>query len=294
MQGAQKQHSVGSQSGELDASLAGFGQHNLAGIYSDLVDRLESGVVTDRARFVDDYVGTMVKHEEMTSLWAEPAFYRQLKESILGELLPSYDEYDRLRQKAQKRLENASWSRYCLWTIVLCLVLEIIMSEGRVLRPALLIPSVIINGLLGCVVWYIANFRALNELRRLRARWRNSMEELVQKQQISDQYERFRTYTGGDLLKAELDQLLRAYPVHEEFWRDYYRVRRADPTTEKEVKDLGISRFNSFLELHAQGTYSQEARGQRFDALFLLAHKAFILADRKNYVLNNLLPRQSQ
>ena len=55
-----------------------------------------------------------------------------------------------------------------------------------------------------------------------------------------------------------------------------------------DLAKLGNKRFNGFLELHVNGAYSPEARQQRFNALFLLAHKAFILNDRENYVLNNL------
>ena len=65
-------------------------------------------------------------------------------------------------------------------------------------------------------------------------------------------------------------------------------MRKADPTTPADLARLGNQRFNAFLELHVNGTYSPEARQQRFNALFLLAHKIFILNDRQNYVLSNL------
>ena len=84
--------------------------------------------------------------------------------------------------------------------------------------------------------------------------------------------------------------LLASYASPREFWSDYYKVRRADPTTSAELEKLGIKRFNGFLELHVNGAYSPEARQQRFNALFLLAHKAFILNDRENYVLAILKP----
>jgi len=81
---------------------------------------------------------------------------------------------------------------------------------------------------------------------------------------------------------------LDGYGTPAEFWRDYYKVRQADPTTVEEAAALGVERFHGFLELHVSGSLSEEARRQRFDALFLLAHKAFLLADRKNYVLKSL------
>jgi len=273
---------------ESNATVSALTSHNLGAVYADLLAKLEENVVTDRARYIDDYIATMVKRDEMTTLWTDPAFYRQLKEAIFKELLPIYDQYVVLRQKAQRTLEKGTWTRYCLWTIGICLAIEALLTEGRVLRPQLLIPAAIIDGLLGCVLWYIANFRVLSELRRLKRRLLGSVQDLIRKQEISQQYDVFRTYTGGDLLSAELQQLLGSYATPAEFWRDYYKVRKADPTTEPQLKLLGVDRFKSFLQLHVQDTYSEESREQRFNALFLLAHKAFILADRKNYVLDHL------
>jgi len=224
----------------------------------------------------------------MTTLWTDPTFYRHLKGAIVNEFLPIYDRYRALREKTEQKLEKGTWSRYCLWTIGICLAIEVLMTEGRVLRPQLLIPAALMDGLLGCAIWYVANFRALSELRHIKRSLLSSVQELVLKQRVSEQYEVFRTYTGGELLKAELQQLLGSYDTPSEFWRDYFKVRKADPTSEAELKALGVERFRNFLQLHLEGTYSEEGRQQRFDALFLLAHKSFILADRKHYILDNL------
>src|SRR5690349_23838491 len=162
----------GSSARELEAGamVANLTQHNVMGIYQDLLGKLEENVVTDRPRFIDDYIATMVKRDEMTTLWTDPAFYRQLKEAILHELLPIYDQYKALREKAEQKLEKGTWSRYCLWTIGICLGIEAVMTEGRVLRPQLLIPAAIVDGLLGYGIWCIANFRTLSELRRIKRR----------------------------------------------------------------------------------------------------------------------------
>jgi hypothetical protein len=279
---------------EAGAMVADLTQHNLLGIYEDLLGKLEENVVTDRPRFIDGYIATMVKRDEMTTLWTDPTFYRQLKAAILNEVLPIYDQYRSLREKAEQKLEKGTWSRYCLWTIGICLAIEVLMTEGRVLRPQLLIPAAIMDGLLGYGLWYIASFRTLSELRRIKRRFASSIQELVRKQQVSEQYDVFRTYTGGDLLKAELQQLLESYASPAEFWRDYYKVRKADPTTQPQLDSLGVDRFRNFLQLHIEETYSEEGRQQRFDALFLLAHKSFILADRKHYILENLAQQLRQ
>ncbi len=279
---------VGDAELEAGSMLAGTQHRNLELIYQDLLARLEEGAFTDRRKFIDDYVAALVKHDEMTTLWTDPSFYQQLKEAILEEFLPLYDKFSGLRDLEEKKLQRGSWPKYCLWTIAVCLGIEAIVTEGRVLRPQLLLPAVLMDGLLGYGLWYLMNIRALSALRRISRGLMNGIRDLAARQTVSERYEVFRTSTGGDLLKAELQQLLASYASPAEFWRDYYRVRRADPTTPQAVKELGIERFKGFLELHATGTYSEEARQQRFDALFLWAHKAFILANRKHYVLDNL------
>src|SRR3974390_1469761 len=94
---------------------SGLSHRRLDDIYDELLAKLEGNVVTNRTQFVDDYIGTMVKHDEMTTLWTDPAFYQQLKQAIRDELLPIYDRYQELLAKQQRALAKNTWSRYCLW-----------------------------------------------------------------------------------------------------------------------------------------------------------------------------------
>src|SRR5690242_5538611 len=91
---------------ESSAMVADLAQHNVAGIYEDLLAKLEQSVVTDRTRFIDDYISTMAKRDEMTSLWTDPTFYRHLKGAIVDEFLPIYDRYRALREKTEQKLEK--------------------------------------------------------------------------------------------------------------------------------------------------------------------------------------------
>jgi hypothetical protein len=267
---------------------SGLSHRKLDDVYDELLGKLEGNMVTNREQFIDDYVATMVKHDEMTTLWTDPAFYQQLKEAIREELLPIYDRYQDLRVKEERKLESNTWSRYCLWGVGICILLEAILTEGRGLRPPLLALGAVIGGLLGWGVWRILNARTLQSISRLERGFVQSIKDLIRKQEVSENYETFREYTGGELLKAELQELLSHSPNPQEFWRDYREVRLADPTSVEALHQLNKPWFNGFLQLHTQGTYSQEAREQRFNALFLLAHKAFLLADRKNYVQHHL------
>jgi hypothetical protein len=268
----------------------GIAQRTLLDVCMDLFGKLEASLVTNRQEFIDAYFATLVKQDEMATLWTEPAYYEHLRTVIQKEVLPLYDHYSLIRTKLLERTEQRSWPKYCMWAIGIGLALELIITEGRLLRPPTLLPALAVDGLVGYGLYYLINYRDASTLKRARRNLLNSIRELDTQHEVAKRYEIFRTYTGGELLTAELQLLLASYASPREFWNDYYTVRKADPTTPADLERLGIKRFSGFLELHVNGAYSPEARQQRFNALFLLAHKAFILNDRVNYVLNLLKP----
>ena len=277
---------------DLAASPAteGIAQRTLLDVCMDLFAKLEASLVTDRQEFIDAYFATLVKQDEMTTLWTEPAYYEHLRSVIQKHVLPLYDQYSAIRTKVLERTEQRSWPKYCLWAVGVGLALELIFTEGRVLRPPTLLPALAVDGLVGYALYYLVNYRDASTLKRARRNLLNSIRELDTQHEVAKRYEIFRKYTGGDLLTAELQLLLSSYAAPKEFWRDYYAVRKADPTSPADLQKLGIERFRGFLELHINGAYTPEARQQRFNALFLLAHKTFILNDREHYVLEHLKP----
>jgi hypothetical protein len=275
-------------------AVEGIAQRTLLDVCMDLFAKLEASLVMNRQEFIDAYFATLVKQDEMTTLWTEPAYYEHLRTIIQKDVLPLYDQYCAIRAKVQERMELRSWPKYCLWAIGIGLALELIFTEGRLLRPPTLLPALVVDGLVGYGLYYVVNYRDASTLKRARGNLVNSIRELDTQHEVAKRYEIFRKYTGGDLLTAELQLLLASYPSPEEFWNDYYAVRKADPTTPAELEKLDIQRFSGFLELHVNGAYSPEARQQRFNALFLLAHKAFILNDREHYVLNTLKPNHER
>jgi len=268
----------------------GIAQRTLLDVCMDLFAKLEASLVTNRQEFIDAYFATLVKQDEMTTLWTEPAYYEHLRTVIQKHVLPLYEHYCAIRAQVLERTEQRSWPKYCMWAIGIGLALELVFTEGRLLRPPTLLPALVIDGLVGYGLYYLINYRDASALKRARRNLLNSIRDLDTQHEVAKRYEVFRKYTGGDLLTAELQLLLASYASPDEFWKDYYAVRKADPTQPADLEKLGIQRFHGFLELHVNRAYSPEARQQRFNALFLLAHKAFILNDRQHYVLNTLKP----
>ena len=271
----------------IDCALDGSNKRALLDICMDLFSKLESSMVASRQEFVDSYFATLVKQDEMTSLWTDPSYYEHLRLIIHKEVLPLYDRYCAVRDQVSASTQKRSWPRYSLWTIGVGLGLELIFSGGRILRPPALIPAVIVDGLLGYALCYVVNFREISTLKRANRSLLNSIRAIDNKHDVAKRYEAFRSFAGGELLTAEFQLLLASYGSPDEFWNDYYAVRKADPATQAEVEKLGRKKFDVFLQSHVLGACSFEARQQRFNALFLLAHKTFILNDPHNYVLRH-------
>ena len=78
----------------------GFAQRTLLDVCLDLFGKLEASLVTNRQEFIDAYFATLVKQDEMATLWTEPAYYEHLRTVIQKEVIPLYDRYCGIREEA--------------------------------------------------------------------------------------------------------------------------------------------------------------------------------------------------
>src|SRR3982751_2095524 len=166
-------------------ALEGIGQRTLLDVSMDLFTKLEASWVTNRDEFFDSYFATLVKQDEMATLWTEPAWYEHLRTVLVKEVLPLYDRYSAGRAKLVAKMERRSWPKYCLWAIGVLLGLELLFTEGRVLRPQALLPAVAVDALLGFCLYYLANFREASALKRMRKNLVNTIRELDTKYDVA-------------------------------------------------------------------------------------------------------------
>src|SRR5258706_15745790 len=104
----------------------------------------------------------------MATLWTEPAYYEHLRTVIQKEVLPVYDQYSAIRGKVRERMEQRSWPKYCVWAVGICLGLELVLTEGRVLRPPMLLLAVAGDALVGYGLFYLGNLRETSALQTAR------------------------------------------------------------------------------------------------------------------------------
>ncbi len=259
-------------------------------VSKDIIDHAEEALVPERGlpKVVDDYFIQRLKQAEMEHAQVNPGLYEGLRKMVKAEVLPLYDQFRadtaRLRERRQKR---KVW-QYVLGTVVVVEVLEAILTRGRSMAPQVLIPSAILNSFIGFIIYTAAQYLDDVQLARARKRLERSIEGLEIKVQTDEDYDQRRQLLDADVLRAEALEILAHYERPEDFWRDYCKVRKLDPTVPGELKSLNVPAFERFLKFHVAGQYSAVARQQRFDRLFLEAHEAFISRDRENYVMNHL------
>jgi hypothetical protein len=162
------------------------------------------------------------------------------------------------------------------------------LTRGRSIAPQVLIPTSILYALIGFIVYTATQYFDDLHLARARRSLERSLEGLETRVQIDADYDNRRQLLDADVLRAEALEILTHYERPEDFWRDYQRVREADPTVPAELRRLNLPAFEKFLKFHVDGQQSPVARQHRFNKLFLDAHEIFISRDREKYVLDHL------
>jgi len=265
-------------------------QFQLKHITKDIIDHAEESMLPRQglSKVVDDYIIQRLKQDELEYAQVDPKLYDGLREMVKAEVLPLYEQYLAEVARIRERKLNRRLWRYVLGTVAAMEVLQAILMRGRSLVPQILIPSAIFNAFVGFILYTAAQYLDDRHLARARKRLERSVEGLDRRVQTDVDYDNRRQLLDADLLKAEASEILTQYERPEDFWKDYRKVREADPTTPTALKKLNLPAFERFLRFHLDGVDSAVARQHRFNRLFLEAQEAFINRDRANYALYHL------
>ena len=268
-------------------------QLQLQRVSKEIIDRAERGLVPSQSlpKVVDDYFVQRMKQDEMEHAQVDSRLYDQFRKVVQSEVLPLYERFRlETRRLVESKQRRKVW-QYVLGTIAFFEVLEAALSRGRSIAPQVLIPTAILYSLIGFIVYSAAQYIDDLRLARARNRLEKSLENLDLKAQTDAEYDNRRQLMDADVLRAEALEILTHYDSPQDFWRDYQKVRSADPTNPTELQKLHVPAFGPFLKFHLEGHYSDVAREHRFNRLFLEAQEVFISRDRENYVLNHLKGR---
>lgn len=265
-------------------------QLELKRITKDIIDQAEGGIVPEARlpKMVDDYIIQRLKQDELEQAEVDPKIYDGLRAMVHAEVLPLYEQYlaevTRIRERKQRR---KLW-QYVLGTVAVIEGLELILTRGRSLAPQVLLPTAILDCFLGFIIYTAAQYLDDRHLAGARKRLERSIEGLDQRVQTDVAYDNRRQLLSAEVLRAEALEVLAHYRRPEDFWRDYRKVRAADPTTPAAFQALQVPAFARFLKFHFDGLDSAAARQHRFNRLFLEAQETFINRDREHYVMDHL------
>lgn len=265
-------------------------QLELKRVSKEVIDHVEKSMVSDKGltKAVDDYFIRLVKQEEMQHPDVNPKLFDSMRGIVQGEVLPLYEQYRRETARVRERRQNRKLWPYVLGTIACVGVIEAFLTRGRSMAPQVLIPMAILNSFLGFVIFAGAQYYDDLLLRKARKRLEKALENLEMRALTDIEYDARRELADSDVLRAEALEVLTHYTDPEAFWRDYLKVREADPTLPGELRALGVPAFDRFLRFHVEGQQSGAARQHRFNRLFVEAQEVFINRDRDKYVLNHL------
>ena len=259
-------------------------------ISRDIIEHAEKGLVPEKGlpKVVDDYFIQQLKQDEMRHAETDPRLYENLRRMVKSDVLPLYEQFLAESARIRERKQQRKLWRYVLGTVGICEIAEAILTRGRSIAPQALIPTAILYTFIGSILYVATQYLDDLHLSRARKRLERAIEGLESRVQTDAEYDSRRELMDEDILRGEAVEILTHYDRPEDFWRDYSRVRQADPTTLAELKALDLPFFDRFLKFHLQDRYSAVARQQRFNRLFIEAHEVFISRERDGYVMNHL------
>jgi hypothetical protein len=265
-------------------------QLQLNNVSREIIEHAEQRLVDSRGllKVVDDYFIQRLKKDEMEHAEINVPFYEGLRHVMKTEVLPLYEQFRQNTQPLRERKQTRKVWHYVLGTVTVLEILEAILTRGRSIVPQVFLPSAILYSFIGFILYVAAQYIDDLRLARARKQLEKSIAGLDLKIKTDVDYDNRRQLTDEDLLHAETVEVLAHYERARDFWRDYLKVRNADPTLPSELASLHLPAFERFLKFHVNGQCSPVARQHRFDRLFIEAHEVLLSRDRENYVLDHL------
>ncbi|MFO1501963.1 MAG: hypothetical protein U1G07_26905 [Verrucomicrobiota bacterium] len=259
-------------------------------ISKDLIDRADRGAIPPErlGQWFDDYFVDQLKRAEMEHAEVDTKLYEGLRVLAKAEVLPLYDRFQKETERIRHRRDGRKLWRYVLGTVGVLEILEVWLTRGRSMLPQVLVPTAIFYSFLGFVIYTAAQYLDDRLLTRARREFEAALEGIDQKVLTDVNYDNRRDLMQAEVLRAEALEILLHYERPEDFWRDYQRIREADPTTHAMVAALNAPAFDKFLKFHVQGGHSATARQHRFNRLFLEAQEVFVSRNREHYAMQHL------
>ncbi|MBZ0108034.1 MAG: hypothetical protein K8F52_05155 [Candidatus Scalindua rubra] len=223
----------------------------------------------------DEYFEQKSKVKEMVNGEFKDSEIELLKNRIFKDILPAYSEYRQIKDSYLEKIENRSLLKYIGFTVLGFEALEAVFLKIGVLAPPTLIASVLFEILLGGAIYRIKSLTDQGKIITAKGYFFATVHNTQKKLYTDIEYSEYQHKKGTDQIVSEINVLLKKYDSKDNFWKDFIKIRKYDPTTQASFEKLNTPKFGDFILLHFDDKYNTRIRKIRYDELFKQAELYF-------------------
>ena len=223
----------------------------------------------------DEYFEQKSKEKEMEIGKFKDSEIELLKNRIFKDILPSYSEYRQIKDSYLEKIDKRSLLKYIGFTMLGLESLEAVFLRTGVFAPPTLIASVTLEILLGGAIYKIKNLNDQEKTIAAKEHFFATVHNTQESLYTDIEYSEYQSKKGSDQIISEINELLKKYDNKDNFWDDFIKIRKHDPTTQTAFEKLNTPKFGDFLLLHFDDKYNSQIRKRRYDELFKQAELYF-------------------
>ncbi|MCP5003473.1 MAG: hypothetical protein GY941_05895 [Planctomycetes bacterium] len=222
-----------------------------------------------------EYFDQKSKEKEMENGEFKDREIELIKNRIFKDILPAYSEYRQIKDSYAERIENRSLLKYIGFTIMGLEALESFFLKTGVLALPTLILSVFFETLLGWAIYKIKNLNDQGKKIGAKVYFFKTVHNTQKSVYTDIEYSKYQNNKYSDQINSEINVLLKKYDNKDNFWDDFIKIRKYDPTTQTSFEKLNTPKFGNFMLLHFDDKYNSQIRKIRYDELFKQAELYF-------------------
>ena len=223
----------------------------------------------------EEYFEQKSKVKEMVNGEFKDSEIELLKNRIFKDILPAYSEYRQIKDNYLERIEKRSLLKYIGFTLLGFEALEAVFLKTGALAPPTLIGSVLLETCLGGAIYKIKNIKDQEKTVAAKEHFFATVHNTQESLYTDIEYSEYQHKKGTDQISSEINELLKKYDNKENFWNDFIKIRKHDPTNRTSFEKLNTPKFGDFMLLHFDDKYNSQIRKIRYDELFKQAELYF-------------------
>jgi len=223
----------------------------------------------------EEYFEQKSKKMEMESGEFKDSEIELLKNRIFKDILPAYSEYRQIKDSYLEGIEKRSLFKYIGFTMLALETIEVVFLRTGAFAPPTLIASILFEICLGTAIYRVKNLMDQGKTAVAKEHFFATVHNTQESVHTDIEYSEYQHKKGTDQIISEINELLKKYDNKNNFWDDFIKIRKHDPTTRTSFEKLNTPKFDDFMLLHFNDKYNSQIRKIRYDELFKQAELYF-------------------